>query len=165
MDSVRKRKKLLLLLRQYQDAEDVEQYLYLKSPKEREFHVRQIYKERNSKGEFHLLVKEARLMDHELFFEMFRMTPTKYEELLAYVGPHILKDSTRREVISPDERLSVTLRYLVTVDAFGTIGKSYRIDGGLMFLTMRINGTSLIVLELLMESMLTFNAPPPHMED
>ena len=129
MDSVRKRKKLLLLLRQYQDAEDVEQYLYLKSPKEREFHVRQIYKERNSKGEFHLLVKEARLMDHELFFEMFRMTPTKYEELLGYVGPHILKDSTRREAISPDERLSVTLRYLVTGDAFGTIGKSYRIDG------------------------------------
>ena len=88
MAAVRKRKKLLLLLllRQYQDAEDVEQYLYLKSPKEREFHVRQIYKERNSKGEFHLLVKEARLMDHELFLEMFRMTPTKYEELLGYVG-------------------------------------------------------------------------------
>ena len=56
------------------------------------------------------------------------MSPTQYEELLSYVAPLIQKHS-KRESITPDESLSVTLRYLVTSDAFATIGLNYRMSG------------------------------------
>lgn len=41
----------------------------------------------------------------------------------------ILKDFTKKKARRPDERLSVALRYLVTGDAFNTIGLSYRMSG------------------------------------
>ena len=39
--------------------------------------------------EFHLLVKDLKLHDHEYFFKCFRMTPSIYEILLQYHAPHI----------------------------------------------------------------------------
>ncbi|XP_057304432.1 uncharacterized protein LOC130641579 [Hydractinia symbiolongicarpus] len=92
----------------------------------RRFWVRQIYKERKIKGEYHLLVQDLKLFDRELFFRHFRMTPSKLEELLGYVGPLITKSSLKREAISASERLCVTMRYLVTGDAQTTIADSYR---------------------------------------
>ena len=92
------------------------------------FWVRQIFKERKEKGEFHTLVKETMLFDHEYFFRMFRMSPTKYEELCQWLAPFLLRSSIRREAISPQERLCVTLRFLVTGDAFATIAHSYRMS-------------------------------------
>ena len=89
--------------------------------------VRKIFRERKTKGEYHLLIKELQLYDHELFFKQFRMSPAKYEELLSYVGPRISKTS-KREPIGPSERLCVTLRYLVSGDAHITIAASYRIS-------------------------------------
>ena len=91
------------------------------------FWVRRIYRERKEKGEFYILVKEAKLFDHELFFKMFRMFPAKFEQLLQYVAPSIMKRS-QREPIGPEERLSITLRYLATGDAFSTIAASYRMS-------------------------------------
>ena len=68
------------------------------------------------------------LFDSELFFRMFRMLPAKFEELLGLVGPKISRRYAPREAISPGERLSVTLRYLVTGDAFSTIAANYRLS-------------------------------------
>ena len=96
--------------------------------KRKEMWVRKIYKERKSKGEFHHLIKEMMLYDHELFFKYFRMSPTKYEDLLRKVAPRIEKCSDKREPIGPSERLSVTLRYLFTGDAQATIAASFRIS-------------------------------------
>jgi hypothetical protein len=56
------------------------------------------------------------------------MSPAKFEELLGCVGPNIRRFNSTREAIGPGERLSVTLRYLVTGDAFSTIAASYRIS-------------------------------------
>ena len=78
----------------------------------RRFWVRQIYRERKQKGEYHLRIKDMRLYDQNFFSHQFRMTPVKFEELLSYVGPHIKKSSQNRELISPDKRLCVTLHYL-----------------------------------------------------
>ena len=50
--------------------------------------VRKIFRERKQKGEFHLLIKELRLYDHEYFFKYFRMYPSKYEELFNLVAPY-----------------------------------------------------------------------------
>ena len=120
----------MLLIKRYQlELDELEIYLCMKLPKKRKFWVRDIFMERKQKGEFHLLVQQAKMVDEELFFAMFRMGPSKFEELLGYVAPYITRDSTKREAIQPNERLSVTLRYLVTGDAFNTIGNSYRMSG------------------------------------
>ena len=91
------------------------------------FWVRDIYRKRKLLGEFHTLVQEAALFDHEYFFKMFRMTPMRLEQLLSCVGPKIQRCNLRREVIEPGERLCITLRYLITGDAFTTIAASYRV--------------------------------------
>ena len=87
-----------------------------------------MYKERKTKGEYYTLVREAMLFDSEFFFRMFRMSSSQYEELLGFVGPRLLRVNARREPISTGERLSVTLRYLVSGDAFSTIATSYRLS-------------------------------------
>ena len=56
------------------------------------------------------------------------MTPGKLEELLGWVAPRIWKSNVKREAISPEERLCVTLRYVVTRDAHVTIAVSHRIS-------------------------------------
>lgn len=68
------------------------------------------------------------LFDGEYFFRLFRMSPAKFEELLGLVGSKITRFNSRRKAIGPGERLSVTLRYLVTGDAFSTIAASYRLS-------------------------------------
>ena len=90
--------------------------------KKKRFWVRKLYAERLLKGEFHLLVRDLRLHDHEYFFKYFRMSPTVFEELLSFVSPIIVKQSTAiRDPISPSEMLAVTFRYLVTGDAQCTV--------------------------------------------
>lgn len=120
---------LVLLLKLQQDEDEVLQHWLTNKPPKRRFWVQEIFKKRKLKGEFASLIMQAKMSDEEMFFQMFRMTPTKFEELLQYVAPHVICDSTRRESIKPDERLCITLRYLVTGDAFNTIGTSYRISG------------------------------------
>ena len=56
------------------------------------------------------------------------MTPARFDHLLSLVGPDITKCSFRREVIPPGERLSLTLRYLVTGDANISMASSHRIS-------------------------------------
>ena len=90
--------------------------------------MRKIFTERKQKGEFYTLVQDLKLFESEYFFKQFRMTPRKLEELLGWVAPRILKSNVKREAISPEERLCVTLRYVVTGDAHVTIVASYRIS-------------------------------------
>ena len=73
------------------------------------------------------LIQEMQLNDHESFFQYFRMTPGRLEELLCLVGPYLAKDSTTREPISPAERLAVTLRFLATGDSQKSIAFSFRL--------------------------------------
>ena len=69
--------------------------------------VKQLFKERETKGALNLLVKDMALPDQEYFFKFFRMTPTKCEQLLQLVASVITKCSIRREAIGPGERLTV----------------------------------------------------------
>ena len=90
--------------------------------------VRKLFRERFEKGEYYKLVLDMKLFDHELFFRYFRMLPDKFEELLSIVGPSLLKNCRNREPISPEERLSVTLRHLATGDSHATIAMCYRMS-------------------------------------
>ena len=57
------------------------------------------------------------------------MSPTIFEELLAWIAPYIQKQETKmREPISARERLCVALRYLVTGDEQVTIAANYRMS-------------------------------------
>ena len=69
------------------------------------------------------MVKEAALFDHEYFFKLFKMTPRRLELLLSWVAPLIKINNIRRETIEPNERLCITLRYLIT-----SIAASYRVN-------------------------------------
>ena len=73
-----------------------------------------------------MLAKDFALCNHGMFFSEFRMNPTKFEELLSYVAPLIMKASEKTEPVGPSERLCVTLRYLVTGNAQSTISLRYR---------------------------------------
>ena len=100
----------------------------MEKKKQNKFWVRSIFKERELKGEFHALIQDLKLFDSEYFLKQFRMTSTKLEELLSWIAPKTEKSSIRREPIDPEQRLCVTLRYLVTGDAHVTIAASYRIS-------------------------------------
>ena len=100
----------------------------MEKKKQNKFWVRSIFKERKLKEEFHALIQDLKLFDSEYFLKQFRMTSTKLEELLSWIAPKTEKSSIRREPIDPEQRLCVTLRYLVTGDAHVTIAASYRIS-------------------------------------
>ena len=86
---------------------------------EKRFWIRKIYKERK---------KGVPSSDQRYFFQHFRMTSTKFEELFGYFGPSLVNDAQKREPIGPAGRLCVTLRFLVTGDAQTTLASSYRIS-------------------------------------
>ena len=96
--------------------------------KRKKMWVRKLFNERRQKGEYNTLVKDLMLFDHAYFFKSFRMTPTRFEQLLSWVAPHIHKSSKIRDVATPSERLCITLRYLATGDAQTTIASSYRVS-------------------------------------
>ena len=107
-----KRTEMLLLMRRRTIA---------KNKYKKRFWVCRIFQERKQKGEYHLLLQDLRLHDHEYVFKCFRISHSKYEELLRLVAPFIRKCSLKRESIGPSERLSVTLHCLATGDSQTTI--------------------------------------------
>ncbi|XP_028408214.1 uncharacterized protein LOC114530792 [Dendronephthya gigantea] len=113
------------------------------------FWIRKVFCEREVKGEFHCLVKELIIVDHELFFKMFRMMPSQFEKLLPLVVPKITKANTRPGVISPAECLCVTLQYLATGNAYASIAASYCI--GQTTVSRIVHETAQIIWQSLLE--------------
>ena len=57
-------------------------------------------------GEYHVVIAEMRLGDHENFYKYFHVTQQRY--LLSFVGPMITcQNTTFRQAISPGERLAM----------------------------------------------------------
>nr|XP_039250079.1 putative nuclease HARBI1 [Styela clava] len=83
---------------------------------------------RKEHGEYYRLVREMRMEREAYFKQYFHMTPSTFDRLLNMIESKIVKQTTNmREPIPPEERLAVTLRYLVTGDSYQIIGFSYRI--------------------------------------
>ena len=53
--------------------------------------VRKIFQSRPTRGEYHSLILEMRLGDHESFYRYFHMTPQRFSHLLSLVGPSITR--------------------------------------------------------------------------
>ena len=58
----------------------------LLAQRKRKMWVRKLFTERRTKGEFSILVQDLILFDHFYFFRMFRMNPSRFEELLSWVA-------------------------------------------------------------------------------
>ena len=82
----------------------------MKQQRKRKMWVRKLFTERRTKGEFNILVKDSMSFDHFYFFRMFRMNPSRFEELLSWVATSIKKCSKLRDVATPSERLCINLR-------------------------------------------------------
>lgn len=74
---------------------------------------------RQENGLFHVLSKELLLEDQFSFRNFLRMDEDTFRLLLSMVGTMIAKQDTRlRKSISPDEKLSATLRFLATGESY-----------------------------------------------
>ncbi|CAH1982438.1 unnamed protein product [Acanthoscelides obtectus] len=88
--------------------------------------VNSIFQEREEHGEFHTLF--PRLLEQEnKCFEYFSMQIDTFWYILNGIRPYIEKQSNFRKCISPEERLSATLRFISTGMAFRSMAFSYRI--------------------------------------
>ncbi|XP_062239062.1 uncharacterized protein LOC133948982 [Platichthys flesus] len=75
-----------------------------------------------------LLQRELETQEQSGFRKLLRMTAEEFDLLLAMVEPLITKQNTKmRLAISPRERLSLTLRFLVTGETFKSLRLQYRI--------------------------------------
>lgn len=75
--------------------------------------IHDINLERHEFGEYHTLMPQLR-KDVKRFFIYFRMMPEEFDEILNLIKSDIYKNDTNyREAIPPEERLAVTLRYVI----------------------------------------------------
>uniref|UniRef100_A0A8C5WCY3 DDE Tnp4 domain-containing protein n=1 Tax=Leptobrachium leishanense TaxID=445787 RepID=A0A8C5WCY3_9ANUR len=93
----------------------------------RQFWVKPIFEKRTRLGEFHHLHDEL-WKDAAKFFNYHRMSLETFTYILHVIRPSIEKSSNFRDTISPDERLTTTLRYSATGSSFKTLGFSFRIS-------------------------------------
>ena len=82
-----------------------------------------LIKRREEKGYFNNIIKELRVEDRLGFREMFRMDMTDFEFILTKISNRILPKERLggTNPVNADERLALTLRFLATVEAFGSL--------------------------------------------
>ncbi|XP_071580664.1 uncharacterized protein [Temnothorax nylanderi] len=129
-----------------------EQYKQVYSKKR--FWVNPLLEERKRHGFYHSLFPIISL-DSSIFLNYFRMTRVQFEELLIMVGPIISKQNLCREPISAAERLSLTLRYLVSGDSMTSLHYQYLI--GLTTVTNIISETCQAIWNCLQPEVLPSN--------
>ncbi len=77
----------------------------------RRWRVHPVNRRRHEFGEFRTVEGDLRL-DEQRFRNYLRLSPTQFDELAKKVEPYLQKEVMwRNDVISPKERLAVTLRY------------------------------------------------------
>lgn len=76
----------------------------------RKYSVHPLFSERLIYGKFHTI--HSKLKDYpDKFFMFYRMSTSSFEDLIALTAHALKRQDTRlRNAISPEERLSVTLR-------------------------------------------------------
>ena len=84
---------------------------------------------REERGTSHQLIRELAVEDAPAFARYFRMDKEKINDLVGRISIDIERqDTIMRAVISPGERLAVTLRYLATGETFSSLESQFRIS-------------------------------------
>jgi hypothetical protein len=86
-------------------------YEALEEDKRRRKHwIHPLHMKRLTIGQFHTLYEELNKYPDK-FFQYYRMTQNAFQELLHLIRGYITKSDTRfRNAISPEERLTITIR-------------------------------------------------------
>ena len=88
-----------------------------KKKRHKRFWVHNIHKKRSDHGEFHTLFPD--LMEDDNFFQYYRMTHEKFTSLLDMLLLDLTRQNTSfRKAVGPNERFSVSLRYLCIIFSF-----------------------------------------------
>jgi hypothetical protein len=88
------------------------------SKKSRSIWVKKIYKRRKEKGSYENLIKELALEDSENYLRYLRMDTTTFLNIVESIK-HLISNninSFRPDVITPEEKVAITLRFLATGD-------------------------------------------------
>ena len=84
---------------------------------------------RKHQGFYDNLMQELRLETPKLYNNFLRLNYEAFEEILIRIRPSIQKMNTNmREVIKPEIRLAVTLRYLATGETFASLAYQFRVS-------------------------------------
>ena len=91
--------------------------------------TRKWIKRREEIGYFNNIVEELRVEDTASYREMIRMDYETFQDILTAITLKISKKQKQRghKVISPAERLTLTLRYLATGESFKSLHYQFRI--------------------------------------
>ena len=98
--------------------------------------MRPLYERRATRGQFLTLVRELNL-DDEQHVNYFRMTRSRFNDLLRRVGPLITHPRTHRHPLEPAERLAITLRLLASGDSQASMSFNYRVSRASISLIFR----------------------------
>ncbi|XP_063241738.1 uncharacterized protein LOC134541921 isoform X3 [Bacillus rossius redtenbacheri] len=91
----------------------------------RKYWVHPYNKERASSNRFRSFFEEVRKHEDK-FFSYYRMSVKSFDELLEIVRPQITKmDTCWRNPLTPEERLSITRRYLATGSTYASLQLEY----------------------------------------
>jgi len=100
------------------------------SKKSRSIWVKNIYKRRKEKGSYENLIKELALEDSENYRRYLRMDTTTFLNIVESIK-HLISNninSFRPDVISPEEKVAITLRFLATGDSYQSIKFAFRVS-------------------------------------
>ncbi|XP_068084402.1 putative nuclease HARBI1 [Anabrus simplex] len=99
-----------------------------KKKNKKRYWVHKLFTTRDEEGEFHTIFGRLR-NDQEKFVKYFRMSYSKFDNLLQQLKPHLTKKNSKwRKSISAEERLALTLRYLASGNSQISMSFSYRIS-------------------------------------
>ena len=87
-------------------------------------------KRREERGYFSNIVQELKIEDRLGFKDMFRVDVTDFEYVLSVIAPLITpkKIIGGHKPISPEERLTLAIRYLATGESFQSLSYQFRIS-------------------------------------
>lgn len=108
------------------------------------------------RGTIHLAHEELRFEDSDYFQRFFRMRSDLFDQLVDMVTPFIQRqDTNMRECISPRDRVSVTLRFLTTGEAYRSLEYSMRIPA--CTISRIVPETCRVIYEVLQKDYLKVN--------
>ena len=89
-------------------------------------------------GYYHQLIPALRRNDVGGFQNFMRIPPEMFDELMARVGPRLVKQDTNwREALDPGLKLSITLRFLSSGDSYHSLMYGFRVPLNTISLIVR----------------------------
>lgn len=100
---------------------------YLRRRKKRTKYISRFLSLRNTTGQYKILLPDL-LSDSDLFFNYFRMTKSRFQDLIKHICPLIEHKNTHKLPIDSVQRLCLTLRILASGDSQVSMAYNYRIS-------------------------------------